>query len=443
MKSIRQRLLLWLILGMLLSTGVAGLSMYWLAQDEANELFDYQIKQIALALPNHLNPANITNIDEDPEEDGVIQLWDEHGVLHFVSHPARALPHYSRAGLYTVTVQDRQWRIYGTYRHKQYVQVAQPMTAREELAAGLALRMLTPFAILIPLLAGLIWLVVGRSLRPLQTVTTAVAARHADAMQPLEEAGLPQEIQPMVIALNSLLARLNLALEGQRAFIADAAHELRSPLTALKLQLQLTERATTDAQRAVAFEKLHQRLDRSIHLVQQLLALARSEPRVEISVMHEVDLSELAQTAVQDFAVLARARDLILQLEILPQVRVMGVAADLLTLINNLLDNALRYTPEHGKVQLQVALEDGVPILRVIDTGTGIPIADRERVFDRFYRIMGTEATGSGLGLAIVRNIADAHHAHVQLEDNPLAMGLMVVVRFQNIGDATPLEGGI
>jgi two-component system OmpR family sensor kinase len=435
MKSIRQRLLLWLILGMLLSTGVAGLSMYLLAQDEANELFDYQIKQIALALPNHLNPANITNIDDDPEEDSVIQLWDEHGVLHFASHPARILPRYSRTGLYTVTFQGWQWRIYGANRHEQYVQVAQPMTAREELAAGLALRMLTPFAILIPLLAGLIWLVVGRSLRPLQTVTTAVAARHADAMQPLDETGLPQEIQPMVVALNQLLARLNLALEAQRAFIADAAHELRSPLSALKLQLQLTERATSDAQRAVAFEKLQQRLDRSIHMVQQLLALARSEPRVEASVMHEVDLSELVQTAAQDFAAQASAREMTLLLEIRPHVMIMGVAADLSTLINNLLDNALRYTPAHGTVQLQLMLEDGAPILRVIDTGAGIPVADRERVFDRFYRIMGTAVTGSGLGLAIVRNIALAHHADVQLEDNPWTTGLMVIVRFPRNND--------
>lgn len=436
MKSIRQRLLLWLILGMLLSTGVAGLSMYWLAQDEANELFDYQIKQIALALPNHLNPANITNIDEDPEEDSVIQLWDEYGILHFASHPTRALPRYSRTGLYTVTFQGWQWRIYGAYRHEQYVQVAQPMTAREELAAGLALRMLTPFSILIPLLAGLIWWVVGRSLRPLQTVTTAVAARHADAMQPLDETDLPQEIQPMVIALNSLLARLNLALEGQRAFIADAAHELRSPLTALKLQLQLTERATTDAQRAVAFEKLNLRLDRSIHLVQQLLALARSEPRVETGIMHEVDLSELVHTAAQDFAAQARVRNITLQQEIQPQVVVMGVAADLSTLINNLLDNALRYTPAHGTVQLQLTVASGAPILRVIDTGMGIPVADRERVFDRFYRIMGTAVTGSGLGLSIVRNIATAHHIQIQLEDNPWTTGLMVIARFPRSNDA-------
>lgn len=432
MSSIRQRLLLWLIGGMLVSVAVAGLSMYRLAQHETDELFDYQIRQIALSLPSHLNPVDIANVDEDPEEDNVIQLWGAQGELIFASHPSLALPRYAKTGLYTVSVNGGTWRIYGVMRENSYIQIAQPMTVRAELAAGLAVRMLIPFAVLMPLLAGLIWWVVGRSLRPLQVVTNAVASRHADAMQPLDASDMPHEIQPIVIALNQLLARLAQSMQVQRAFIADAAHELRSPLTALKLQLQLTERATTDAQRVQSFDKLHQRLDRSIHLVQQLLALARSEPRVETSIMRAVDISELAHTVAQDFAVQARVRSTALQLDIQPHVVVMGVSADLYILISNLVDNAICYTPEHGKVRIRVTQEDGAPILRVIDTGASVPEADRERVFHRFYRILGTETTGSGLGLAIARNIADAHHAQIQLEDNPVEQGLMVVVRFQN-----------
>ena len=430
MTSIRQRLLLWLIVGMLVSVAVAGLSIYWLAQEEANELFDYQIKQIALSLPNHLPTANITRNDEGPEEDHVIQVWDAQGRLIFASRPSLALPRYAKTGLYTVSINYWTWRIYGATRDGRYIQVAQPMAARAELAAGLAARMLLPFAALIPLLATVIWWGVGRSLRPLQGVANAVAIRHADAMQPLDVLGLPQEIQPVVVALNQLLVRLNLAIAAQRAFIADAAHELRSPLTALKLQLQLAERATTDAQRVLSFDKVHQRLDRSIHLVQQLLALARSEPSIETSTMRAVDLSELAHAVVQDLAEQAQIRDTELQFDIQPHILVSGVSADLYVLINNLVDNAIRYTPEHGKVRIRVTEEEGVPVLRVIDTGMGIAEADRDRVFDRFYRIMGTEATGSGLGLAIARNIVDAHHAQIHLEDNPVEHGLMVVVRF-------------
>jgi two-component system OmpR family sensor kinase len=201
-------------------------------------------------------------------------------------------------------------------------------------------------------------------------------------------------------------------------------------LTALKLQLQLTERATTDAQRVIAFDKLHQRLDRSTHLVQQLLVLARSEPPVKSIAMRDVDLSELALTVAQDYTEQAVARNIAIQLDIQPHVITAGVSADLYILISNLVDNALRYTPADGNVRLRVTSEGGVPILRVIDTGMGIPVADRERVFDRFYRIMGTETTGSGLGLAIVRNIVAAHQAQISLEDNPVESGLMVVVQF-------------
>ena len=430
MNSIRQRLLLWLIVGMLISTGIAGLSMYWLAQDEANELFDYQIKQIALSLPGRSQLPAVTAGDEDPEEDNVIQVWDAQGKLLFVSYPSRALPRYAATGLHTVNYRQQPWRLYSTQRRGQYIQVAQPMTVREELAAALAVRMLMPFFVLIPLLAGLIWWSVGRSLRPMQTVTTALATRHADAMQPLDEANLPQEIKPMVIALNQLLMRLNQAMQTQRAFIADAAHELRSPLTALKLQLQLTERAASDEQRAIAFTRLNQRLDRSIHLVQQLLTLARSEPRLEQANFVTVDLSALAQEVAQDFMPLAEAHQTDLQLEVQPDVLISGSLADLRTLISNLVDNAIRYTPDAGQVRIYVSREAGQAVLRVIDNGSGIPAHERERVFDRFYRREGTEVTGSGLGLAIVRNIAEVHHAELGLSDNSNGSGLIVTVTF-------------
>ena len=415
---------------MLISTGIAGLSMYWLAQDEANELFDYQIRQIALSLPAHSQLPTVVAGDEDPEEDNVIQVWDAQGKPLFVSYPSRALPRYAATGLHTVNYQQQLWRLYNTQRRGQYIQVAQPMTVREELAAALAVRMLMPFFVLIPLLAGLIWWTVGRSLRPMQAVTAALTMRHADAMQPLDETNLPQEIKPMVIALNQLLMRLNQAMQAQRAFVADAAHELRSPLTALKLQLQLTERASSDEQRAIAFIKLNQRVDRSIHLVQQLLTLARSEPRLGQTHFAPVDLSALAHEVAQDFMPLAEAHQTELQLEVQPDVLVSGQQADLRILISNLVDNAIRYTPDAGQVRLCVAREAGHAVLRVIDNGSGIPAHERERVFARFYRREGTEVTGSGLGLAIVRNIAEVHHAELVLSDNLKSSGLVVTVKF-------------
>lgn len=430
MSSIRQRLLMWLIAGMLICTGIAGLSIYWLAQDEVNELFDYQIKQIALSLPSQRQLPDIPTEDEDPEEDNIIQVWNAQGTPLFSSYPAHALPRYVRSGLHTVKFRQQSWRVCNIWRHGRYIQVAQSMTVRNELAASIAMWMLVPFFVLIPLLAGLIWWSVGQGLRPLQTVTAAVAARHADAMQALDEQNLPQEIKPMVMAINQLLARLNQAMQLQRAFIADAAHELRSPLTALKLQLQLTERASTDEQRSIALSKLNQRLDRSIHLVRQLLTLARSESSLEAVPFASVDLSVLVREVVQDLMPLVDAHRTDLQLDAQPHVLVSGRQADLYTMIRNLLDNAIRYTPDSGQVRVSVICETGKSVLRVIDQGGGIPEHERERVFDRFYRREGTEATGSGLGLAIVRNIADAHHAALTLSDNTNGPGLVVTVTF-------------
>ncbi len=416
---------------MLVAICIAGLSSYYLAQDEANELFDYQIKQVALSLHEQSQPTQIAVFaDEDPEEDNVIQIWNALGKPLFISYPTRALPRYVTSGLHTVNYQQQPWRLYNTQSHGHFIQVAQPITVRDELAAGLAMRMLIPFFLLIPLLAGLIWWVVGRSLTPLQAVTNAVSTRHEDAMQALDETDLPQEIRPMVAALNQLLIRLNQTLQTQRAFIADAAHELRTPLTALKLQLQLTERATTEEQRATGFVKLNERLDRSIHLVRQLLTLARSESKEPSEKFAPVDLSALVQNVVEDFKALADVRQTDLQLDVEPNVMVTCLQESLRILVSNLIDNAIRYTSNSGQVRVNVTHKEGEIVLHVIDNGSGIPEQERDRVLYRFYRREGTEETGSGLGLAIVRNIADAHHASLTLSDNLISSGLIVTVKF-------------
>ena len=416
---------------MLIAISLAGLSAYLLAQDEANELFDYQIKQVALSLhgPNEW-PVTIDSADEDPEEDNVIQVWNTQGKLLFTSYPSRALPRYVMPGLHTVNYQQKPWRIYNTQRQGLFIQVAQPMTVRDELATSLAGRMLIPFFLLIPLLAGLIWWAVARSLRPLQIVTNAIAIRDEGTMQALDETSLPLEIRPMVVALNQLLTRLNYSMQLQRSFIADAAHELRTPLTALKLQLELTERATTDAQRQSGFVKLNARLERSIHLVKQLLTLTRSESGLEAERFSYVNLSALVQDVAQDLMPLAEASRIDLRLDIGHKVTVLGQPENCRIVISNLLDNAIRYTPLLGQVRVSVMLEAGHAVLRVADNGVGIAEHERERVFDRFYRCEGSELTGSGLGLSIVRNITEAHHATLTLSDNLTGSGLVVSVTF-------------
>ena len=416
---------------MLIAIGLAGLSAYWLAQDEANELFDYQLKQVAVSLNGSNDwPITVIAVDEDPDEDNVVQAWNAQGKLLFSSNPSRALPRYNMLGLHTETHLQKQWRIYNRLKQDLLIQVAQPLAVRDELAAGLAGRMLIPFFFLIPLLAGLIWWAVARSLRPMQRITSAVAKRDENSMQAIDETNLPLEIRPMVIALNQLLSRLNYSIQMQRTFVADAAHELRTPLTALKLQLELTERATTDAQRQTGFAKLHMRLNRSIHLVRQLLTLTKSESRLEAQPFTYIDLSALVQDVVQDLMPMAEINKIDLRAELGSKVTVLGQPENLTIVISNLLDNAICYTPNLGQVRVSATLEAGHGVLRVIDNGPGIAMHERQRVLDRFYRCEGTAATGSGLGLAIVRSITQAHHATLTLSDNVLGSGLMVTIIF-------------
>ncbi|MHB1176452.1 MAG: ATP-binding protein [Sulfuriferula sp.] len=433
MRPLRQQLLIWLLGGMLVSSLLAGVALYVQVHEEANELFDYQLKQMAASLPAQLTLPAPPIWGPDPEEDQdiVMQVWDRNGQPLYASNRALALPRYLPNGFHTVTTRDEQWRVYAVTRHDHIIQVAQPTSVRQELAAGLAARSLLPFAVLIPALALLIWVAVGRSLAPLQRVADALRRRSPDAMQALPNDNLPPEIRPLVDALNSLLERLDEALATQRAFVADAAHELRTPLAALKLQLQLAERANTPVARTAAIAKLHERLDRATHLVAQLLTLARQEPRMATRKFAAVNLAELARQVVADRSPLAERRNIDLGVAAdAGEVSTQGDADSLRILLGNLVDNAIRYTPPGGRVDVNVQSVNCQPVLSVLDNGPGIPIEERERVFDRFYRREGSGVTGSGLGLAIVQNIAEQHGAVVALTDNPAGAGLRVEVRF-------------
>jgi two-component system OmpR family sensor kinase len=434
MRTIRSQLLLGLLGGTLACTLAAGGAIYFKVLEESNELFDYELRQVATTLPVGQAVALAPRQHGDPEEDVVIQVWDRAGRLKYASTAGQALPPAARPGYATLASGDDTWRVYLLERDGDRVQVAQAVSAREELAARLALRSLLPFLAMLPVLGLLIYAVVGRSLRPLGRLARALGRRSPHDLQPLGAASQPPELRPVVVALDELLQRLDGALRSQRAFVADAAHELRSPLTALKLQLQLAERAGEESLRQAAFAKLHQRLDRATHLVQQLLTAARQEGGAGEAQAAPVDLLELARACVGERYDQASAKGIDLGIvDSSETARVQGSADGLRILIGNLLDNALRYTPAGGRVDVGVTRLDAAVLLQVLDDGPGIPPADRERVFDRFYRSAGQAEWGSGLGLSIVRSVAEAHGAAVTLGDAPSGRGLLVTVTFINV----------
>ena len=436
MRSLRRTLLLSL-LGALVAVFVgAGFATFMTARAEIDDLMDYQLRQLALSLRDPLFGRPVAPAVA-PEEslDFIIQVWDNSGVQLYLSRPHSVLPALAQLGYSVMQTPEGEWRTFAIPLRDRVVQVAQPMAVRNRMAADAALRTLLPLLAAIPLFAVLIWYLVGRGLQPLERLAGDVASRRPDALQPLLAEHVPEEAQPIVHALNQLLGRLDSTLAAQRAFVADAAHELRTPLAALQIQLQLCERASDAQSRAAAMMELRAGLQRATHMVQQLLTLARQEPgATPPSPQAPVRLAEVARQTLADHAQLADARRIDLgATELDDEPVVHAEAAALHTLVSNLVDNAIHYTPEGGQVDVSVhrEAEDGQARywLTVCDSGPGIPPEERERVFDRFYRRPGQAESGTGLGLAIVRSIAERHGASLVLDASPLG-GLRVAVGF-------------
>ena len=429
MNSIRVRVLL-LLLGMLVViAAVMGALTYRNVLAETESLFDYQLRQMAFSLRDQgeIAPAQASTL-ADAELDFVVQIWSVDGRIIYPPRLRDDLPTRALLGLADVTVQGKTWRAFSVASQGRVIQVAQPLQIRQQLAAAAALRSVAPLLLIAPAMALLVWWLAARTLAPLRRVAEGVRARDEQSLQPLPAEGLPDEVAPLVGALNGLLQRLGTSLGAQRAFVSDAAHELRSPLTALKLQMQLLQRAPDDAARAEAAIALNAGIDRAARLVEQLLALARAEPGA-LAAESALDLSELARSAVVDTLPFAHARGTDIELFADAPVAVHGDAAALGVLVRNLVDNAVRYAPRGSRVELRVRDENGAAVLWVDDAGPGIPPEERERVFDRFYRHAPGDEAGSGLGLAIVRSVAERHGASVTLGNSPLG-GLRAEVRF-------------
>lgn len=439
MRSIRRWLLGWLIFGLAVAALAAGAGIFHSAKHEASELFDYELRVVAISLPSNL-AAGSTNRSGGPafgnigDERIVIGIWDAAGQLVYRSSSAPALARYPE-GLRTVEHAEHHWRVFGVQQPGRFVQVAQPIDVREDLALRLALRTLWPLGVLIPPTIALVLFAVARGLAPIGRLSRALATRSIDSLQPLQLDGrdVPVEIRPLVEAVNDLLHRLNVALQAQRTFVADAAHELRSPLTALKLQLQGAVRDGTLKGDAATIERVEGRLNRIIHLVHQLLTLAREDAQQQAP-MKAVSLRRLCEQTVGDFSLLAEVKSIDLGLVVSRN----GAAADddacmalaepnsLGVLLSNLVDNAIRYTPPGGRVDVMLTRDGGKLTLEVADTGPGIPESERGRVLDRFYRGEHAMGQGSGLGLAIVSRIAGRHHATLSLGNVSPQGGLSV-----------------
>ncbi len=423
MRSLRIRLLL--LLGV--AIGAAAFLQFSVAfraaMQEANKLFDYHMQQMAYALQDSgFDDAGWRGMARDGSSEDfefVVQIWTDDGVRVYQTRTYRALPERGPLGYSTTTLPNGDWRIYVVQTSTRVIQVAQRIETRRTRALVLAARTTWPVLAVSLLLFGAAWWVVTTSLAPLNRIGRDLSNRNADSLAPVSVKGVPHEVSLLVAELNSLLARVQMALQAQQRFVADAAHDLRSPLTALRLQVQTLARARDDVGRQQAIARLLGGVDRATRLVEQLLVLARQDPAVP-SGEEEIALSTCVQQAAVDVAPLAAARRIDIDMPQRATASVRGDPDGLRVMIRNLLDNAVRYSPAGGQVKVEIEQVADQVHLTVHDSGPGIPPEERSRIFDRFYRVPGTTEAGSGLGLAIIKAIAERHQARIVLDRSPL-----------------------
>lgn len=439
--SLRLRLLLILVALFTLVWVLVTTASYYAAQHEVEELFDAQLAQYARtlqALTQHrIGAADQARISLDKsffghsyEKKVAFQVWND-GVLVLHSDNAPPQPMSPLYGFTDQLLDGRLWRVFAmpAAEGAAGIQVAERYDVRDELVHKISLQVLYPLIIALPLLSVVLWFAVGGGLRPLNRITEEVGARSPRDLQPLAAAGIPSEIRPLVAALNRLLERLRRALENERRFTSDAAHELRTPLAILKTQAQVAQGAVSEAERRAALARIGEGVDRGTRLVGQLLALARIDPQTAGQEVESVDLAGLAARVVAEYAPAAVEKGVDLGLEDGATGRVCGYPEALEVVLRNLVDNAVKYTPEGGRVDVSVETgAEGVQ-LAVTDTGPGIVPELREQVFERFYRVAGSEVEGCGLGLSIVRQIVDLHQAEVAIDPGYDA-GVRVTIRF-------------
>lgn len=437
--SLRARL----VLLALAAIAAVWLGTAWLtyrdAREEFDELLDAHLTQAASLLVAQATHELDDEIDLEHAPDAgrharkvAFQIWRDGELrLHSLHAPAAPLAE-QREGFSEREIDGRRWRVYSTRDASRHVQihVGERLDIRDKLAVELAENLLQPLLFGLPVLAVLIWLAVRRGLKPLATLAAQVAARAPGNLAPLEIGGSPAETRPLIERLNVLLNRVGRSLEQERRFTADAAHELRTPLAGIRAQAQVAQGAASEAERDKAVVAVIQGCDRASHLIEQLLTLARIDAAGNAP-MAPVALRALARETLAELAPQALAKGIEIELADGEDCQVTGQAAWLRILLRNLLDNAVRYSNPGDSVRVEIGREQGHAAFWVVDTGPGIPEAERAQVRERFYRLLGTGETGSGLGLSIVQRIAEVHGAELRLLAGDHGRGLKAGVVFK------------
>lgn len=434
MTSIRTFLIAGIVATLTLFNFVAALRGYQGSMQEAETLFDNQLLDLSQLVAN-LDLAEVKG-DFRLGNNVAFQIWQGEQLLAASYHaPAESISE-RQPGFNYANFDSYRWRTFARFdeARARWIIVAERTDLRFVLAENVVLESLAPILLGIPVVALLIWFIVGRGLKPLHQLSEELRQKKAQDLQPVEYQRTPAELDQVVQSINGFIHRLNEALEREQRFSADAAHELRTPISALKIQLHnLAQEVNTSSE---AWQQLQLGVERMQHLVEQLLSLYRSTPEKFAAECSLLDLHAITQEVVARFYPVIEARQQSLELEGEPCL-INGERFALETLVNNLLSNASKYTPHGGTIHLVVEQVNERICLVVEDNGPGIPAAEREHVFERFYRSPGLNQSGvngCGLGLTIVEHVARLHQATVQISDSSFGSGVAFKVFFPEPG---------
>ena len=434
-----KRHILALTLGAVLMVWLAAaLLTYFDAREELNDVLDAHLAQASsLLIAQASHELEEVETDHAPllhkySRRIAFQVWENGRELRLHSANAPDTPMGKQdQGFSDTIINGQRWRVFSAWDESGslLIHVAEQIEVRDALARSIATNMARPLWLALPLLAMLIWWAVGHGLRPLTRLTDEISQRAPDNLAPLNTIATPAEVTPLIDRLNQLFHRIDSTLENERRFTADAAHELRTPVAAIKAQAQVARGATQDAEREHALAQAIAGCDRATHLIEQLLTLARLD-NIAPGTAETCALADIAAATLADMAPAALDHDV--QLELLDHGTspIEGLPALLAILLRNLIDNAIRHTAPGTTVTVEVSTSDDRPCITVSDDGPGLPAEELQKISQRFYRALGTAASGSGLGLSIVQRIAELHHATLSFSSNAEKSGLKVAVRF-------------
>ena len=422
-RSIRSRLLFGLTAAIATLWVLVIATTYLGARREVGSLFDTQLEQSARVATRTMlglsaDPAPDEALKEQYKKNLVIQVWDDEGTLIVNSMNAPEFPLSTRRhGFADTLIEGERWRIFSFYdaANGLTIRAGEPYRPRDYLTGHVVVQTLYPVIVGLPIVTFLIWFVVGRGFMPMRRLAAEVHRRGSDNLEQIVAPYAPSEVRPLVEELNVLLARLKRKIDNERHFIGDAAHELRTPLSGLRVQAQVAKDARGARERDAALNNILTGVDRAGHLVNQLLTLSRLDESESLPT-EDVDLKSILQRVLVDVLPVADQRSVELSLAASDRALVVDGNPDALyVLIRNLVDNAVKYSPRDREVALTAAREERAIRLSVTDRGPGIPEAEREKVFDRFHRRHDGAAYGSGLGLSIARRVIDLHHGSIRL----------------------------